>query len=140
MNRDFNRGYDGRSAAAGLGDLAAVVLRVLQGAIGRSAAISRKDLVRMVRTSPSHRNVSERQVRLAINEIRNSGAALVLSTGGWSGGYWLAASYAELDEFISSEIDPRALGLLATKNAMLSAAHRLLGPRHVYRQGSMFDK
>lgn len=135
---DYNRGVDLRGMAAGLTGLDRAIVEVLSGHVGREKAMPRGQLVRRVRMYSNFKTVNERQIRMAIQELRNAGKALICSTGGVKGGYWIAAGWDDVEEFIENELEPRALGLLQTKKAMLSAAGQKFGPRPVARQDSLF--
>lgn len=109
----------------GLRDLVAAVLT---RCVGRDKYISRAALVSEVQLhNPEFRYIDERLVRRAISELRKSGQALVCSTGGAKGGYWLAADWGELMDFLEAEINPRAMDLLETQKAMKEAAGRKFG-------------
>lgn len=138
MKAKYNDGVDVRAMAAGLSGLQHVVLEVLVEAVGRENAMPRDQLVRLVRRHPEHRTVSERLVRLAIHELRTSGKALICSTGGINGGYWIAANREEVEEFIAREIEPRAMGLLETKKVMLVTARMRFEQSSPIRQHELF--
>ena len=138
MKTGFNRNVDVQALASQATGLEKDVLLVLRYSIGRDKAMSRNDLIDYLRRNPIYADVDERVVREAIHELRQSGRALICSTGGVGGGYWLARDWAEVEEFIAREVEPRALGLLETKKAMLQAAGRRFGPKPVGRQTSLF--
>ena len=138
MKTKHNRGVNVKQMAAGLQGLEKDVLLVLQYSIGRDNAMPRRDLIAYLRRNPIYSDVDERAVRLAIHELRQSGTALICSTGGIGGGYWLARDWDEVEEFIAREVEPRALGLLATKKSMLAAAGRQFGPKPTVKQTTLF--
>lgn len=138
MKTSFNRGVDVQALAAQTKGLQKEVLLVLKYSVGRERAMSRNDLIGYLRRNPLWADVDERLVREAIHELRQSGVALICSTGGVGGGYWFAKDWDEVDEFIAREIEPRAYGLLETKRAMLATAGRQFGPKPVVKQTTLF--
>jgi hypothetical protein len=52
---------------------------------------------------------------------------LILSAPGEDGGYWLAESWEQVNEFREREIRSRAMDLLETDTAMETAARELWG-------------
>ena len=133
-----NKGIDLKAMMAGLEGLDLAVLSVLRYSIGRENAMPRKRLVQHLRNNPIYKNIDERHVRQTIHELRQSGRALICSTGGINGGYWIAAGWDEVEEFIQKEVEPRALGLLETKKAMLQAAGKHFGPKPELKQERLF--
>ena len=83
--------------------------------VGQENAISRKKLLR--RLSAMADPLTDRQLRLAINQMRNDGV-LICSRGGIGGGYWMAANLEELMEFINKELKSRAFDMLRTAKRM----------------------
>jgi hypothetical protein len=100
------------------------VARVLEFHIGRERAIGRSDLVYAL--GQSGFKVSEREARQAINELRKEGCP-ICSTGGVEGGYWLAADWKELQEYLERELHSRAMDLLEQESALRSAAEKVWG-------------
>lgn len=111
------------------------ILRILSFHAGRGDAISRGKLVGDLASMgfPVH----EREVRLVINQLRKQGVG-ICSTGGVDGGYWLAADYAELEEFIRREIDARAIDLHEQASAMRRAAELKWGKYSAEKQARMW--
>jgi hypothetical protein len=68
----------------------------------------------------------DRPVRLAINQLRKDGHP-ICSTGGIGGGYYTAASWDELEEYLGAEVHSRALDLLEQEKAMRDGGQRLWG-------------
>lgn len=101
------------------------VLRVLSQRRGREMAISRDDLLAALRSLGF--KVHERQARATINELRKSGQ-MICSTGGEGGGYWLASSWEELEEYLSREVHPRAMDLLEQEAALRRSGELAWGP------------
>jgi hypothetical protein len=100
------------------------VSRVLQHRIGRDQAINGKLLLKTVRYV--NRHVNDRSIRLVINLLRKRGVP-VCSTGGVDGGYWIAASAVELDEFIKHELVSRISDLQEQCNALRKTQRQLWG-------------
>src|SRR5512139_3888536 len=76
------------------------LLRVLEDRRGRELAISRGGVVGALKSLGV--NVHERQARACINQMRKQGV-MICSTGGADSGYWLASSWAELEEYLQRE-------------------------------------
>ncbi len=98
-----------------------VLLRILSYHVGFDAAISRKRLLCELNNN-GFKMKDDRPARLCINQLRKKGVP-ICSSGGDGGGYWLAANNAELDEFISHELHPRAMDLLEQEKAMRDASN-----------------
>lgn len=100
------------------------VLRVLSYHVGRQNAVSRTELVAETnRLVPCH----DRQVRLVVNELRKEGA-LICSTGGIDGGYWLAQDMEELRAYLDAEVWSRVGDLTQQAQAMVQAGMAQWGP------------
>jgi hypothetical protein len=112
------------------------VLRTLTLHRGKKQAISRVDLVAAVSRelgAPIH----ERVVRETINSLRKLGWT-ICSAGGGDGGYWLAADWDELNEYIENELHSRAMDLLEQEKALKARAEQMWGrysPQKQYRLG-----
>jgi len=117
----YNAGYIPTELPAGI---ERAMIRLLDFHVGREKAISRGDLV-LVLTASGFR-VSERVARQVINELRKRGF-LICSTGGEGGGYWLAVSWQELNEYIERELHARAMDLLEQEKALRREAERRWG-------------
>jgi len=115
---NHNRGFTNIEYPPGL---EREVLRILSKRIGRENAYNRFELLGMVRLMPGLERVDERQVRAAINELRKN-KALICSTGGTGGGYWMAANYDEIDEYLRREVYARISDLNEQAQAMKSGA------------------
>ena len=68
-------------------------------------------------------DLSERQVRAFISEMRKDGV-LILSVSKTGGGYWLAQSLDEYLEFRRIKFNAQILDMLATLRAMDSSAEK----------------
>ncbi len=77
--------------------------------------VTREKLLNLARRV--YPKLNERKMRFAINCLRKDGAP-ICSTGGRDGGYWLAQSPEELQEYIDTEIDTRIFDLAAQRRAL----------------------
>lgn len=100
------------------------VARVLDFHVGRGNAISRADLLNALYLVGF--GVDERVAREAVNKLRKEGR-MICSTGGKKGGYWMAADWKELNEYIEREVDARTFDLLMQKKALRAAAEKVWG-------------
>lgn len=110
------------------------ILRVLSARVGRDAAISRPNLLASLKALGF--DVHERQARACINLLRKDGHP-ICSTGGNDSGYWWAADWAELSEYLEREVVSRAMDLLEQERALKKAGERAWGPES--RQGKLFE-
>lgn len=129
MPTDLNFPIDVRSMIAELpAGLDRIILSVLSAHVGRDNIISRRrlivnlahDLV-VLGVRPSRQ---DRTVRLAINQLRKRGYP-ICSTGGIKGGYFLAATRQELEDYLAVEIHARAMDLLEQERLMRSYSDRI---------------
>jgi hypothetical protein len=111
------------------------MLRLLSFHQGREKAIGREALV--LELARLGFRVSEREARLQINLLRKAGHP-ICSTGGTDGGYWLAADWNELQEYIDREIHSRAMDLLEQEQALRAEAERRWGRYSAAQQASFF--
>ena len=95
---------------------------------GREHSISREHLIAMVQAQ--YPTVQEREIRLAIHELRDRGVP-ICSTGGFKGGYYRAATRVELEEYLEREVRSRAVDLLETEAILRRAADRTWGPKQM---------
>lgn len=79
--------------------------------------VTRVKLLDLVSRSQFHPKVDDRKLRYAINCLRKDGEP-ICSTGGRDGGYWIAQSPEELQEYINTEIDTRILDLAQQRRAL----------------------
>jgi hypothetical protein len=100
------------------------LVRLLAGHAGHAQAIGREDLLAQLRLY-GHQ-ISERTMRQAIHELRRKGY-LICGMPGTDGGYYMAATLQEFDEFIERELHPKAMDLLETEKAMKAAARQRFG-------------
>ena len=99
------------------------ILSILEPRVGRKRRISRKKLRNWL-CYQLQREVSDREMRSAIEELRrsNSKGALICSSSGLSG-YWMAEDYDELVENYRHE-RRRALSLMYTMRQRLRTGRR----------------
>ena len=108
------------------------VLSALKNAKGHEYRITRAALVRKVqllwywRISNTDKPPGDRKIRNTIRELRREGA-LICSTGGRKGGYWIPETLAEVMLFIATEFVARALDMLVTAKRMKDAAIQIFG-------------
>ena len=119
----MNRDSDFASLPPGLDR---TVLDILSKRVGRDQALPRPRLLALVRSMPASKTVSDRQLRACINGLRKSGAP-ICSAGGEDGGYWQAADWDELTEYLEREVHPRAMDLLEQEQALKREAERRWG-------------
>jgi predicted DNA-binding transcriptional regulator YafY len=100
------------------------MLRVVSFHTGRKRALGRYLIVEALRLEGF--DVSERQARQCIHDLRRAGH-LICSAPGEEGGYYLAASLDEFREFCERELHPKALDMLETESAMKAAARQQFG-------------
>jgi DNA-binding transcriptional regulator PaaX len=111
--KDAPRGLDGG------------ILDVLKMAgCGRGNALGRNALLDLLDAAGFRAN--ERAVRQAIHDLRRAGW-LICSAPGEDGGYYLAATREEFDEFCQRELHPKAMDMLETESAMKASARRMWG-------------
>lgn len=85
---------------------------------GRDNAISRARLLMVVQSC--HPKTTDRQLRACINQMRKDGV-MICSTGGEDGGYWLAANWDELNEYLDREVHSRLTDLAEQERALKEA-------------------
>ena len=108
------------------------VLFALKDRVGHEYRMTRTSLLDKVqllwywRVSKVDRPPGDRKVRNTVRELRREGA-LICSTGGTKGGYWIPESLLEVLYFIATELISRAMDLLVTAKRMKDAAIRKLG-------------
>lgn len=109
------------------------LLRILTFHNGRENAIGRGEMVNMLKQHGF--DVHERQARQVIHDLRRDGH-LICSAPGEAGGYYMAQSNKEVDEFIQRELHPKAMDLLETEKSIREAARQKFGDGY---QESLFD-
>jgi len=100
------------------------VILALRDVKGRELSLGRQRLVSRVRGA--FPGVHERIVRQAVHNLRQKGW-LICSAPGRQGGYFMAGTKDEFDEFIQRELHPKAMDLLKTEKAMRNAARSQFG-------------
>jgi hypothetical protein len=109
------------------------ILRVLEFYIGRTNSIGRGDLVAAIGLLGFR--VSEREVRQCINDLRKDGHP-ICSTGGEGGGYWMAANWDDLNEYLEREVISRISDLSDQARALRKAARQRWGEYSPQKQSS----
>lgn len=130
-NPDFNIGIDVDAMLAGLPEgLDRLTLGALAEHVGRKQAVSRNDLLLNLGPLMLALGVAQsrldRALRLSISQLRKAGLP-ICSTGGPTGGYFLASNRAELDDYLRVEVHSRAMDLLEQEKSMRAGAARLWG-------------
>lgn len=118
-----NNTYDRMLAEMPAG-LDRATLRVLSFHTGKKNALGRDLLVAGIHLEGF--DVSERQVRQCIHDLRRKGY-LICSAPGEEGGYFMAANWEEFEEFCQRELHPKAVNMLETESAMKEAARKQFG-------------
>jgi hypothetical protein len=120
----YNAGFDIQELLQSLPPgLDRVLAKIFSFHVGRENSLSRGALM-LALDQMGFRFKDDRPVRAAISALRKTEKPefMICSTGGVNGGYWLAASRQEVEEFIANELDPRISDLAATKRGMTRAA------------------
>lgn len=115
--------------------LARSVLHILGFHRGRENAIGRNMLLVQL-AAVGWPGIHERLVRQTIHNMRMEGE-LICSTGGENGGYWLAANWQELTEYLEAEVHPRALDLLEQESSLKRSAEKRWGHYSPHNQYSL---
>ena len=129
---NFNAGVDFESLYHPDVAVKFCVLLALKYAYGHDLRISRKKLIKLVtsiwwsKISKTDKTPGDRKIRNTVRDLRRSGA-LIVSTGGTKGGYWIPKTLTELLFFVTQELVARALDLLFTASRMVAAARRKFG-------------
>ncbi len=100
------------------------ILEVLNFHEGRDQAIGRGELVAILERRGYQR--TERTMREAIKQLRRRGH-LICAMPGEDGGYYLAASLEEFEEFDRLEFGAKIADMSETRQAMCQAARRKFG-------------
>jgi hypothetical protein len=105
------------------------VARILEKRTGQERAVQKPELLKLVRSLGFGGQLApatlERQVRMAIVSLRKSGVLVCSSSG--EGGYYLAGSRVEYEEFIEREYAAKIRDMADTKSAMDRAARAQFG-------------
>lgn len=126
-SQSYNAGIDTFQMIADLPPgLDRTVLQILAQCVGREQALNRAQLLTMVQAMPGCKTVSDRTLRLCINQLRKRGQP-ICSTGGSDGGYWIAHDWEELNEYMELELHSRAMDLLEQETAMRHGAEQRWG-------------
>lgn len=122
--------------------LVRAALSVLRFHVGKEKAIDKPDLVDALRKTGWGNEMTyatfERKVRASVAELRKMGHLVCSSSG--EGGYYLASSWPEFEEFAESEYRSKIIDMSETLRAMEDAAPKKLGRRpNPKGQGALFD-
>jgi repressor of nif and glnA expression len=98
--------------------------RILRYHTGKDKAIGRMAMVKGLANVGFH--VGERAVRECIKALRRK-SHLICSTPGEGGGYYMAESLAEFEEFDRSEMGAKISDMNETRQAMRAAAKQQFG-------------
>lgn len=96
------------------------ILRILQFHKGANNAILRKRFVAALKSHGFDMTRDDRPMRAAINQLRKQGHP-ICSSGGVNGGYYMATSRAELDDYIGREVQSKINDYSAQIKAMRNA-------------------
>jgi hypothetical protein len=102
------------------------ILRILSFREGRDQAISRAELVQELLAVGYDYRRDDRPVRACINLLRKAGH-MICSAGGRSGGYWMAADWSELSEYLEQEVRARRIDLAEQDRALTDAGRERWG-------------
>ena len=103
-----------------------LLLQILSKKIGKDNAIKRSELLPFVQSVPGYSETSDRQVRKTINDLRKQGI-LICSSASEDGGYYMAASLAEFDEFVQRELGAKIADMSQTLKSMTESAQKQFG-------------
>lgn len=114
----YNRGIDIPALLATIPEVVdRAIILILSRHVGRDRSLPRQELLDQVKDNGY--KINDRSLRLAINRIRKSGVP-ICSTGGQSGGYWTAAGWQELNEYLDNEVRSRITDLKDQEKALVA--------------------
>jgi predicted DNA-binding transcriptional regulator YafY len=105
-------------------ELRQALIEMLARYVGKEKAIGRMGLV--MRSYERGFRVSERQIRECIKYLRRNGY-LICATPGKKGGYYMASTKAEFEEFDHAEFGAKIADMNETRQAMLKTVVRQFG-------------
>jgi len=103
-----------------------VILSRLNEHIGKENAIKRPDLLAKVHEHFDCHEVTDRQMRKIINDMRKQGI-LICSIASEDGGYFLAENLIEYHEFARRELGAKIADMSESLQAMDRAAKEIFG-------------
>ena len=103
------------------------VLYILNFHHGHAQAISRDEFLHQL-LAHGQGAVDERDLRSVIHDLRTEGN-LIISSGGIKGGYWMAAGWEEVEEYLDHEVHARAMDLLEQERIIRHSAALEFGPK-----------
>ncbi len=107
-------------------DLGLAIMIVLSFHVGRYNTISRANLCAEL----NHLQISDRQLREQIKQLRRSGH-LIGSLSGENGGYYLITTPDDLHEFLRREYQAKISNMRQTVEAMTKAASQRWGSESI---------
>lgn len=93
---------------------------ILVPCVGKKSAVGRSNLVELCHNE-GFETITERQIRECIKYLRRNGH-LICSVAGINGGYYMAASKEEFEEFDRLEFGAKIADMNETRQAMLKTA------------------
>lgn len=102
----------------------AQLLSVLQARKGRAKAVKRDELINILRVRGV--GITDRHMREMIKQLRRKGH-LICSAPEEDGGYFMAETYAEFEEFDRVEFSAKIADMSATRSAMVRKAKEVFG-------------
>ena len=100
------------------------ILSRLRYQVGKDSAVPRETLLAMVKVSGFP--ITDRVLRDQINALKKDEYP-ICSTGGTGGGYYFAANWAELEEYIEHELISRIADLSEQRKALQIGGKKLWG-------------
>lgn len=98
------------------------LVEILARYVGKKSAIGRNGLVARCQQR-GFKTITERQIRECIKYLRRNGY-LICSLAGTNGGYYMASSKDEFDEFDKVEFGAKIADMNETRQAMLKTADK----------------
>ena len=128
----FNDGVDFDSLYSPDVALRFCVLTILSKAVGHENRLRGDQFIAQVKNlwywkiDKENKPPDGRKIRDTLCQLRQEGA-LVVSTGGTKGGYWIPDSFEEIKVFVNVEFRKKSLSMLYTGKQQLDAGRRKFG-------------